>query len=168
MMKNKPDNFSENKKVLVRERKRHTARWVASARSAFLSPDGGGGTPIQSWLGGGGLPPSSPDDRGVPPSSPDMGVPPSSRDGGYAHPITIGGYPIQSRPPPPPVSWMGVPTLSAGWGYPPPRNFNRQTPVKTVPSLVLCTRAVKIFLDKIKGSGLREILPVHCAPHPAH
>ena len=35
-----------NKKVLLRERKRHTARRVASARYA------GVGYPIQSWWGG--------------------------------------------------------------------------------------------------------------------
>ena len=34
-----------NNKVLLRERKRHTACRVASARSAALSPDEGGGTP---------------------------------------------------------------------------------------------------------------------------
>ena len=35
-----------NKKVVLYERKRHTARRVASTCSAALSP-GGGGTPIQ-------------------------------------------------------------------------------------------------------------------------
>ena len=40
------------------------------------------------------------------------------------------------HPVPPPIwTWDGVP--------PPPRNVNRQTPVKTVTSLVLRTRAVK-------------------------
>ena len=41
-----------NKKVLLCERKRHTARCIASARYADLSPDGGG-YPIQSWTGRG-------------------------------------------------------------------------------------------------------------------
>ena len=56
-----------NKKVLLRERKRHTVRRVASARYAALSPDGGWGVPrpvldwgggkyIYSWMGGGGVP----------------------------------------------------------------------------------------------------------------
>ena len=36
--------------MLLCERKRHTARRVASARYAALSPDWGGGTPFQSWL----------------------------------------------------------------------------------------------------------------------
>ena len=64
-----------NKKVLLRERKRHIARRVASTRYAALSPDGGGGyphlvlhrgtpTPIQFWwrvppIGWMGYPPSS-------------------------------------------------------------------------------------------------------------
>ena len=50
----------QNKKVLLRKRKRHTVRRVASARYAALSNGGGGGVPhpdwgypIQSWLGGG-------------------------------------------------------------------------------------------------------------------
>ena len=38
-------NYDDNKKVLLRERKRHTAHRVASARYATLSPDGGGGVP---------------------------------------------------------------------------------------------------------------------------
>ena len=45
-------SFIHYKKVLLRERKRHTARRVASARYAALSPNlGGGGYPIQSWTG---------------------------------------------------------------------------------------------------------------------
>ena len=47
-----------NKKVLLCERQRHTARRVASTRYAALSPNGGvphpvlnGGVPIQSWMG---------------------------------------------------------------------------------------------------------------------
>ena len=42
-----------NKKVLLRDRKRHTARRVAGARSAFLS--WGGGTPVQAVGPGGGV-----------------------------------------------------------------------------------------------------------------
>ena len=40
-------NTTQNKKVLLRERKSHTARRVASARYAALS-NGGGGNPIHS------------------------------------------------------------------------------------------------------------------------
>ena len=43
--------MKENKKVLLRERKRHNARRVASARYAALS-NGGGGVP-HPVLGGG-------------------------------------------------------------------------------------------------------------------
>ena len=42
-----------NKEVLLRERKRHTARRVASARYAGLSPDGGGGGVPHAGLDGG-------------------------------------------------------------------------------------------------------------------
>ena len=41
-----------NKKVLLRERKRHTSRRVASARYGDLSPDGGGGVPHPVLDGG--------------------------------------------------------------------------------------------------------------------
>ena len=75
-----------NKKVFLRERKRHIAHHVASARYAALSPDGGGGVtrsrpehggyPIQSCVGwGGGVPPSS-SGWGISLSTPGMGVPP--------------------------------------------------------------------------------------------
>ena len=39
---------TDNKKVLLREHKRHTTRRVASARYTDLSPDRGKGTPIQT------------------------------------------------------------------------------------------------------------------------
>ena len=42
---------SFNKKVLLRERKRHTARCIASTRFADQFPDR---YSIQSWMGGGG------------------------------------------------------------------------------------------------------------------
>ena len=100
-----------NKKVLLRERKRHTARHVASTRYAALSnPDlppppsrpGRGGTP--SRLGQEGRTP------GIP-HHPDLvrGYP------GY--PLNIqtwsGGYPIQT--------WSGgTPCPQTGMGYPPP------------------------------------------------
>ena len=51
-------NLFENKKVLLRERKRHTAHCVTSARYADLFPEGWGGgfTPSSPWWGGGGTP----------------------------------------------------------------------------------------------------------------
>ena len=94
-IKNSWITFSiRNKKVLLRERKRHTARRLVIARYAALSPDL----------------------RGVP-------------------------HPDLRRGTPPPVSWMGYPPyLDLGWGT------DRQTPVKTVLSLVLRTRAIIILV----------------------
>ena len=112
------------KKVLLRERKRHTARRVASARYADLSPDGGGGGRyrIQSLMGGGGVP-HPVLDKGCTPSSPGWGDTP--------HLVLDAGYPIQSQwgvpqvywswMEYPPVSRMGVPPCpDLGWGSPPP------------------------------------------------
>ena len=120
----------DNKKVRLRERKRHTARRVASAHFADLSPDKGvphpvldRGYSIQSWMGGGT--PSSPGyphpgphlvlDGGTPsslgwgtPSSPGQGVSPSSLDGGVP---------------------QGIPCPDLGWGYPHPADGG--TPIQT-------------------------------------
>ena len=90
----------KNKKGLLRERKRHTARLVASARYAggVPRPRSGRGYPVQG-----------------------LGVP-HPRSGGY--PI-LGpeGYP--SDPPiqtwdgiPPDQTWDGVPPTRPGMGYP--------------------------------------------------
>ena len=115
-------NLIVNKKVLQRERKRHTARRVASARSAALSPDGKGGYPHPVPMGR-RVPPSSRDDGGggVSPSSPD--------DGGYPHPVLTegthrkdGGTPLSRRIRVPPFphrqDYMGVTPLSADGGTP--------------------------------------------------
>ena len=123
-------NYLCNKKVLLRERKRHTAHHVASARYAALSPDEGGGTldgggvypipgldwggegyPVQSWMGvsyprsglGGG------------------GYPIQSWMGWYPIPGLVGGVPhtVLDWGYPPPWTWDGVhPPPSAGWGTP--------------------------------------------------
>ena len=112
-----------------------------------------GGTLARSWWFGGTL--------GTPPSRPSRGVPwvppPSSRPGQGTpyHPDLAGVPPIQTwleYPPTPdqgwgtPLqTWTGYyPTPDLRWGtpphhpdldgVPPPRNVNRQTPVKTVPS----------------------------------
>ena len=74
-----------NKKVLLRERKRHTARHVASAHYAALSHRWGGYPgyppyPNLRWV----TPPSRPGQGGPqvpPPSKPEMGYPPPSRPG---------------------------------------------------------------------------------------
>ena len=103
-------DLTVNKKVLLRECKRHTARRVVSARSAALSPDGEAGG------GGGGVvvvAPSSPDSGCVPQSNPNRG-------GGAPHPVlrvvswgntsVRKGYPLLGR--------MGYP--SGRLGVPPP------------------------------------------------
>ena len=91
-----------NKKVLLRERKRHTARRVASTRCAALSnPDlVQGCTQSQVW---GGYP------------VPGLGGTQSQVWEGVPHPRS-GGYPIQT--------WSGdtpgTPYLDLGWGPPSP------------------------------------------------
>ena len=81
-----------NNKVLLRERKRQTARRVASARYAALSPDGG--IPEPDLYGEGGTP-----------SSPGWAGTPSSANRGR-------GYSIQSQ-------WgEGVPHPALGEGTP--------------------------------------------------
>ena len=69
-----------NKKVLLRERKRHNACHVGSARYAALSSGGGvphprsGGYPDQVLMVEGGT-------LGTPQSRPSLGTPPPSRPG---------------------------------------------------------------------------------------
>ena len=121
------NNYYENKKVILRESKRHTARRVASTRYAALSnPDLVGGYPIQTWLG---VPPSRPGQGGTP-SRPGQGVPPT----GMGYPPPEMGYPpnwdgvplrpgmgYSSRPGTeyPPQTWDRVPRPRPGMGYPP-------------------------------------------------
>ena len=134
-----------NKKVLLRERKRHTDRGVASTR--YAAPGGGGG----GTHARGGYP------RQVPPAG-GRGYPrwaPSCHggDGG-----TLGRRPLPERgtparqaplpwprmgyPPPPvpgmgmgysPVSWMGYhPHLELGWGTPPSAGWGTPPPPRDV------------------------------------
>ena len=136
-------NMLINKKVLLRERKRHTARRVVSTPSVVLP----------------GYPP-----RG---GYPDLGPPP----GGYPDLVTPpgggGGVPGPRYPPGGGGTRTSVPPPRGGSGYPPPpgclmafwkcckalwdmgtpplwtdRLMDGQTRVKTLPSLVLRTRAV--------------------------
>ena len=94
------NNFT-NKKVLLRERKRHTAGRVASARYAALSngwgvthpdlgqgthPDLGWGTPTQTWDR---VPPHPDLGWGTPRTQTWDGVPPTQ---------TWDGYPLPPRP----------------------------------------------------------------------
>ena len=94
-----------NKKVLLRERKRHTARRVTSARYAALC---NGGVP---WVGG------TPSQVGGTPSQ--VGGYPISGPGGYPI-LGQGGYPISGRGYP--ISVLGVhwvpPPYRPGWGVP--------------------------------------------------
>ena len=138
-------NICFNKTVLLRERKRHTARRVASARYTALSPDRGGGYPFpgpgRGWGGGYPFPgPGRGGARGYPlPRSrwgwvggtpfPDPGggysLPRSRWKGGgrgYTPPRSGKGVP----PPHPNWTWEWVPVplcppcLDLGRGYPPP------------------------------------------------
>ena len=110
--------YNYDKEVLLRERKRHTARRVAVASACYARE--GGGTPSQVQ---GGIP------------SQVWGVPrPRSRGRGYPVPC-LGGYPIPGRgypisgparpgmgyPPPPARPGMGSPRPDLGWGNPPPK-----------------------------------------------
>ena len=84
---------SLKKKVLLRERKRHTGRRVSSTPDVPY----GGGTPIQSWLR---VPPISQMEVPPPPSS-TLEYPPSPPAGwGYPPPHWADGV-----PPPPPRVW---------------------------------------------------------------
>ena len=135
------------------------------------APSQGGGYPAQLLMvgypipGWGGVPQPGLDGLGVPHLRPAQDTPPMP---GMGYPPNLGwGTPPPSRPgwgtPPlhPPQIWDGVPpshlpdldrvtppdldkvTPPPTWdGVPPPWNVNRHTPVKTVPSLVLRTRAV--------------------------
>ena len=96
-----------NKKILLRERKRHTARRVASTPYVVLT----GYPPILTWLGGylTWVPPSRVPPRGYPPRVPPRGYPP-----GYPLP----GYPPARVPPPgypPSWTWQGTPPVAAPW-----------------------------------------------------
>ena len=96
--------LNKNKKVLLRECKRHTARRVGSARYAALSSGWGGtpsqgGTPARSWWWGG-----TPSWVGCT-SSQVWRVPQSGLGGGVPHP-GVGGTPARSW------WWGGTPARS--------------------------------------------------------
>ena len=101
-----------NKKVLLRKRKRHTTRRVASACYAGLSPDGGGGGyPIQSWMGGGGSTPSSPG----------WGIPHPVLGGGTLGYLPVSTWDLTWTGVPPIKTWdRGTPCPDVGMRYPPP------------------------------------------------
>ena len=181
----------DNKKVLLRERKRHTARRVVSTPSVVLPgyPPGGGGTrtSVPPPPGGyldlgtppGGVPgPWYPPPGGTRTSVPPLGggtqtsVPPPPRGGtqtlvpppggGTQTSVPpLGGGTRTSVPPPPrgvpgprypprlPHGILGNVAKHYGIWVPPPCGqtdgwMEGQTRVKTLPSLVLRTRAVMI------------------------
>ena len=92
----------ENKQVLLRERKRHTARHVVSTPSVVLPgyppPPPRGGVPDPGTPSQGGVP-----DPGTPPRGGYLTrVPPPPRGGYRTRVPPPGGYP---DPPPPPPVW---------------------------------------------------------------
>ena len=127
--------FKINKKVLLRERKRHTARRVVSTPSVVLT-----GYP---------LPPGRVPPAGYPPPPLDLAGTPPAGPGRYPPQLDLAGY-----PPPPGWIWQGIPPPGVcpmafwvmlqsimGYGYPPPprcglTKWNYYLPV------VLRTRAV--------------------------
>ena len=125
----------ENKKVLLCERKRHTTCHVAS--TCYAVPVGGTSLPLVRSPGGMGTPTPWP----LPPTSP------------WASQISWGGTPCPLCPSPQPgqIQDRGVPPWPGqilGWRgtSPPSTDVDRQTPVKTVRSLFLRTRAVITLL----------------------
>ena len=107
---------SKNKKVLLRERKRHTARCLAVASACYSGGGTMGTPPTWTW-------------DGVPPSplpGPGMGYPPTQTwDGVPPLPGPGMGYPpyLDLRwGTPPTQTWDGIPPLPRPeMGYPPPR-----------------------------------------------
>ena len=100
-------NTNSHKKVLLRERKRHTARRVASTRYAALSnPDLVGGVPHPDLVGG------------------YPGYPPEL---GWGTPRTGMGYPPQTLNWVPPRPGMGYPLARPGMGYPPKLGWGTPT-----------------------------------------
>ena len=137
-----------HRKVLLRERKRHTARCVAVASACYFGvggvtpgtpPDMGWGTPPESGyppIQGWGTPPdmgwgTPPSKVGVPPHPRLDWVPPHPRLGypprhGMGTPPDMGGYPPSKVGVPPCPRLDRVPPLSkAGSGTPPPPSVDR-------------------------------------------
>ena len=118
--------FKINKKVLLRERKRHTARRVVSTFSLVLT----GYPPILTWPRGGGYPA-----RGNPGRVPPI---PSWLWG------TLPGYPQQ-----------GVPHPNLAWGYPtwvPPAGYPPAGPGRVAP-LGVCPMEFWVMLQSIMDMG---------------
>ena len=131
---------SDHKKVLLRERKRHTARRVVSTPSVVLPgyPPPAGYPPILTWPGGyltryppggypvryppGGVPSQVPPRGGTQSGTPPGGYPVRYPPGGTQSGTPPGGYPVRYP--------QGVP------GQVPPRGVPSQVPPKGVPGQV--------------------------------
>ena len=122
-------NSKNNKKVLLLERKRHTARRVASTPNVILT----------------GYPPGRvPSQQGTPPAGyPLAGYPPSRVPPQQGTPLSPAGYPPSRVPPQQGSPFPGCPMAFweilqsiMGYRYPPPvdRQMEGQTRVKTLPS----------------------------------
>ena len=140
------ERFILHKKVLLRERKRHTAHRVVSTPSVVLTgsppcPDlAGGGYPTWVPPGQGPPSPSWPGWGGTLPGYPPAGYPPA-------------GYPWQGTP------WQGTPLPGPG-RVPPPRclphgilgNVAKHYGI-WVPLLGVCPMAFWVMLQSIMGYG---------------
>ena len=110
-------NWKKSKKVLLRERKRHTARRVVNTPSVVLS----GHPPPLTWLGGypvGGYPIWVPPLPGYPPRAGPGRVPPPGCPMAFWEMLqSIMGY---GYPPGCPMAFWEMLQSIMGYGYPPP------------------------------------------------
>ena len=128
--------FKLNKKVLLRERKRHTARCVASTPYVVLTgyPPGQGAPPQPGYPPARVPPrPEYPPGQGTPPARvppPWPGYPPARVPPlpGYPPRLDLAGY-----PPGCPMAFWEMLQSIMGYGYPPPR-CGQTNKVKLLPS----------------------------------
>ena len=134
-----------NKKVLLRERKRHTARRVVSTPSVVLP----GYPPC------GGLPGQVPPRGGTRSGTPRGGTRSGTPRGGTRSGTPRGG--TRSGTPPPAAPWHSGKCCKALWdmGTPP---VDRQTPVKTVPSRRTTYAGGKYIWTLLQLNGVYRVL----------
>ena len=149
-----------NKKVLLRERKRHTAHRVVSTLSVVLT-----GTPPHPDLAGGGYPSWVPPPAGYPLSWPGWGVPYlGTPPTGYP----LAGYSPGIIPPQQGTPPAGYPPPPAGPGRVPPQvsahgilgNVAKHYGI-WVPPLGVCPMAFWVMLQSIMGYGHPPPPPVN-------
>ena len=122
-----------HKKVLLRERKRHTARRVESTPSVVLT----GYPPVLTWLGG--TLPWYPPPAGYPPGRvhpPEQDTPQQGTPPGWTWQGTPPSWTWQGNPPPvcPMAFWEMLQSIM-GYGYPPPPVWtDKQSETITFPS----------------------------------